>query len=212
MVNTERLTKLAEMKKDPCLGQCPVFTLTLFDNGVVGYKGERYTDKVGLYLKRLSKPELESIAAAFRRADLGQYDYVYRSESRELPAVSISYYEGDFSKTILGKETRPAAVLDLESRLDAIANSSGWILRSPPDYNLPPGAIPNQLIVELRDETNPEAWVRNFARQEMKLIKKIWPSNTKLLVSYNLKVVNPSYMIDLVRQDADVVAVEFNKK
>ncbi len=212
MVDTGKLNKLIEMGKGPCYGQCPVFTITVYDNGVMSYQGKRYTDKMGTYLKRLTKAELDGLAAAFRRADLWQYADVYRSDYPDLPAVSISYYEAERSKTILGKETRPEAVIELEGRLNALANAEGWVLRSAPDYGLPAGSIPNQLLVELKQDTDPEAWVRNYSKQEMKLLKKIWPSNTKLIVSYNLKVVAPDYMIDLVRQDADVVSVEFNKK
>lgn len=212
MVKTERLVKLAEMSKGNCYGRCPVYLLTIYDNGVMTYEGQRYTDKMGLHLKRLSKPEIESLSWAFQRANLWQFENVYRSDYPDLPAVSITYYEGDRSKTILGKETRPEAVLELEGRLNELANSEGWTLRRAPDYNLPPGTVPNQLVVELRDDVNTEAWVARYSRQEMKLLKKVWPSETKLILQYNIKVIDPISMLDMVRQDTDVQTAELNRK
>lgn len=212
MVDTNRLNKLVEMSKGPCFGRCPLYALTVYDNGVASYRGERYTEKLGVYLKRLTKPELQNLSAALRRADLWQYNDVYRSDFPDLPAVSITYYEDERSKSILGKESRPEAVVELETLLTNIANSGGWRLRSAPDYGLPPGAIPGQLIVELHEAANPEAWMTSYSRQEMKFISKVWPSNSKLIVSYNLKLIDPQSMIDLVRQDVEVLSAEFNRK
>jgi hypothetical protein len=212
MVKTERLTKLAEMSKGNCYGRCPVYLLTIYDNGVMTYEGARYTDKMGLHIKRLSKPEIESLSWTFQRANLWQYENVYRSDYPDLPPVSITYYDGDRSKTILGKETRPEAVLELEGRLNELANSEGWTLRRAPDYNLPPGTVANQLVVELRSDVNTEAWVAKYSRQEMKLLKKVWPSETKLLLQYNIKVIDPISMLDMVRQDTDVETAELNRK
>ncbi len=212
MVNTGRLSPLVEMHKGPCYGRCPVYELMIYDNGVASYRGERYTDKMGLYLKQLTKSELQSLNSALRQAELWKYNDVYRSEYPDLPAVSITYHEEDRSKTILGKESRPDAVIEIEGMLTAIANAEGWRLRSAPDYGLPPGSIPNELIVELREDANQDAWIGSYSRQELKLIKRIWPSNSKLLLSYSLKVIDPPSMIDLVRQDVDVISAEFNRK
>lgn len=212
MVKTERLVKLAEMSKGNCYGRCPVYQLIIYDNGVMTYEGQRYTDKMGMYIKRLSKPETESLSWAFQRANLWQFENVYRSDYPDLPAVSITYYDGDRSKTILGKETRPEAILELEGRLNELANSEGWTLRRAPDYNLPPGTVANQLVVELRDDVNAEVWVAKYSRQEMKLLKKVWPSETKLLLQYNIKVIDPISMLDMVRQDTDVQTAELNRK
>ncbi|HRF38748.1 MAG TPA: DUF6438 domain-containing protein, partial [Saprospiraceae bacterium] len=107
LVATDKLAPVIEMSKGACFGRCPVFTLTIYSNGVAAYKGERHTDKMGLYLKRLPKSELESLLLAFKKADLWQYPDVYRSQFPDLPAVNITYHEAERSKSILGKETRP---------------------------------------------------------------------------------------------------------
>ncbi len=210
--DADRLAKLVEMKKGPCFGQCPVFTLTVYANGLMSYRGERYTDKMGLYQKRLPKRDLNELREALRKANLWQYADVYRSDFPDLPAVTLTYFEGDRSKTILGKESRPDVVIELENRLTQLANMSGWRLRQAPDYQLPPGAIPNQLRIALREETNPDTWITKYARYEMKLLKRIWPSQTNIIASYNLKLIDPSQMLDIVRQDAEVLSVTYNTR
>jgi len=212
MVATDKLSPVIEMNKGACFGRCPVFTLTIYSNGVASYNGERHTDKMGLYLKRLPKSELEALLAAFKKADLWQYPDVYRSQFPDLPAVNITYHEAERSKSILGKETRPEAVIELEGRLNTLANSEGWTLRNAPDYQLPPGVIANQLVVELREETDQNAWLRNYAKQDMKLLKKVWPANNKLIVSYSTKVIDPPSMLELVRQDTEVLSAEYNRR
>ncbi len=210
--DTSRLVKLVEMKKGPCFGQCPVFDLTVYANGLMSYRGERYTNKMGLYHKRLAKQSLNELKEALRRANLWQYANVYRSDFPDLPAVTITYFEGDKSKTILGKENRPDAVIELENYLTQLADAPGWKLHQAPQYQLPSGAIPNQLSIELREETNPEAWVAKYARYEMKLLKRIWPSQTKIITSYNLKLIDPTQILDIVRQDAEVLSAAYNTR
>lgn len=212
MVATDKLAPVIEMNKGACFGRCPVFALTIYSNGVASYRGERYTDRMGLYLKRLPKSEFQALLAAFKKADLWQYADVYRSQYPDLPAVSITYHEAERSKSILGKETRPEAVIELEGRLNLLANSEGWTLRSAPDYQLPPDVIANQLVVELREDTDQQAWLRNYAKQDMKILKKVWPSNTKVIVSYSLKVIDPPSMLELVRQDTEVLSAEYNRR
>lgn len=50
-------------------------------------------------------------------------------------------------------------MIELEGRLNTLANWEGWTLRDAPDYQLPPGVIANQLVVELREETDQDAWL-----------------------------------------------------
>jgi hypothetical protein len=205
------LTRVIEMSKGPCFGTCPVFTISVYDNGVVSYKGERHTDKNGLYVKILKKAELQSLTNAFKNADLWQYRDVYKSQIPDLQTVTITYYEEGDIKSIVGKDGRPSVVLELENMLDAIADSDGWELKEKPTYGLPPNVTPDEIIVQLIDNVEAETWVRKYAKQEMKVVKAL-PNDQYWLVKFNKDIMPPNEMIGFVRQDDYVVSAQFNTR
>ncbi len=203
---------IIEMSKSPCYGRCPVFTLTVYEKGIVSYRGERYTPRTGLWIKKLDKPTYQALLEAFRQANLWQFDNAYRGEYFDAPTVAITYYEEGDVKTITGKDGRPAQVLALEALLDDITLLDGWKQISKPNHGLPENVIPNELIVQLVDGRDAVMWVRQYRRHEMQVVERITPAGNYWLVRYNAETTDPESMLAKVRDDAEVIGAEFNKK
>jgi hypothetical protein len=204
--------KIIEMTKGPCYGRCPVFTLTIYKNGIASYKGERYTDRLGTYVKKLDKAALESIIGEFKRANMWQFRDTYRGRIPDMQSVSIMYAEGGKKKTVTGKEIRPNAVKWLESQLDQIANSDeGWILKEAPSDNISDDLIPNELIVELDEEVDPEEWAKKYIQADM-LFEKQLAESGYWIFSFDDALITPEEMLEQVRQDEQVISAEFNKE
>jgi len=204
--------KVIEMTKGPCYGRCPVFKLTIYKNGIASYEGERYTDRLGTYVKKLDKGELESIIGEFKRANMWQFRDTYRGRIPDMQSVSIMYKEGGKSKTVTGKEIRPNAVKWLEAQLDRIANSNeGWILKEAPSEKVPDYLIPNELIVELEEGIEPEEWAKKYIQADM-LFEKQLAESGYWIFSFDDTLITPEEMLEQVRQDEQVISAEFNKE
>ncbi len=213
-VRLEELSKVVEMSKSPCAGHCPVFTMIIYKEGIVSYKGEQFTEKRGLYVKKLAKPELDALLSEFSKSNLWQFKNAYRSEFYDAQTVSITYWEEGDSKTIIGKDNRPQKVLDLEKMLDELANADGWEQRGRGDdnYGLPKEFIANQLIVQLKPGIDTKRWLRKYYLQEMELVESISSDSNYWLFSFNPENKHPQMMLDMVRNDSDVINAEFNKR
>lgn len=211
-VNFEKADKVLEMSKGPCFGSCPIFTITIYDNGWATYKGKLYTDKLGLHIKKVGRSRLEEIKRELRLANLWQYQNIYRSSLPDLQSVTINYYENGRTKSITGKEGRPTSVQKIEAFLDKMASSSGWVEKEKPDYNLPAGAIANELIVKLRSNVNAEAFVLKYTKQNMQILRRLSPTGDYWLFSFDEKKIRPDEMLTFVRRDREVLSVEFNKR
>ncbi len=211
-MNLGSMDKVIEMTKGPCYGRCPVFTLTVYEKGIVSYKGERYTDRLGTYVKRLEKEELERLLREFKNANLWQYKDAYRGRIPDMQSVSITYYEGSRKKTVTGKEIRPNSVKWLESLLDQVAQSNtGWIQKEAPDDSVPDYLIPNELVVELAEGVDPEEWAKAYVQADMLLEKRL--NDTEFWVfSFDDGLITPDVMLEQVRMDQDVISAEFNKQ
>lgn len=206
--------KIIEISKSGCFGRCPVYTMTVYGKGLVEYKGERFTDKMGVYTKQLSEADYTTLFADFKNANLWQYQDEYNSLIPDLPMISIHYYNKGSQKKIMGKEGRPEVLMTLEKQLDAIASEAGWTLKEAPDYGLPENYIPNELVVELKEDVDVEKWKNKFMRGMMKteIIKRISPDSNHWLVRYDVSAMPPKDFLAMVKRDDDVVNVEFNQK
>lgn len=210
--NIEELNEVIIMKKGPCFGRCPVYTLTIYDNGVAAYKGEQYSDKPGLHTRILSSEEFDSVRTEFKFANLWQYKDVYQGRLPDLQTVSITYYEDEDVKTILGKDGRPEKVVKLQKILEWIASNRGWKLKEKPDTGGPDNIITDQIIVQLDNGVDANAWVRTYRKQQMRVLKRISPNSYYWLVTFNAQLIPPNELLELVRNDFQVVGAEFNKK
>lgn len=210
--NLDELNKVIEMEKGPCYGNCPVFTLTVYDNGIVSYRGERFTERRGLYRLDIGRKGAEDLKQAFAAANLWQYPDAFKAQIPDLPTITLTYYEGDRTKTIRGKDGRPESVLKLEQMLDEITARQGWKQIEAADTGLPEGFIANELIVQLDPGIKGEIWVRLYAKQEMKTVKQLAANGNYWLVSFNTDIIPPQEMLRWVRQDPDVLGAEFNKQ
>jgi hypothetical protein len=210
-VNLDTLTKIAEMEKGPCFGRCPVFTLTIYDNGIASYEGERFTDRLGVYVKTISPTQLKELKDAFVKANVWRFKDVYRGQIPDLQTVTITYYEGDESKSVMGKDGRPDEIMELEEMLDEIVNEEGWELKEKPESDLPDNVIPNELIVQINNNTDINAWARQYAKQNMRVIRPLSPNGFFWLVSFDDQMIPPKQMLEFVKNDPDVISAEFNK-
>lgn len=207
----DSLDKVVEMSMGPCYGNCPVYTLTVYHNGIVAYHGERFTDRRGVYIRDIGRTQLRELQAELVKANLWQFPSAFKSQIPDLPAVTIEYFENGDSKRIRGKDGRPPQVLRIQELLEQIANGSGWKLKTPADGAGAEDFIPDELIVQLDQEVQSEQWARQYAKQELKIIKRLAPNNTYWLIRYNTDIMPPQEMLRWIRQDPDVIKAEFNR-
>lgn len=207
----EDLNKVVEMSMGPCYGNCPVYTLTVYDNGIVAYKGERFTERKGVHIRDIGRTKLKELKAELVKANLWQFPNAFKSQIPDLPAVTIEYFENGESKRIRGKDGRPPQVLRIQELLEQIVNSGDWKLKTPMEPGGPDDFIPNELIVQLDQEVQTEQWARQYAKQELRVIKRLAPNNTYWLVRYNTDIMPPNEMLRWIRQDPDVIKAEFNR-
>lgn len=205
------LDKVVSMNMGPCFGNCPVYTLTVYDNGIVAYQGERFTDRQGVYIRDIGRSALKSLKQELVTANLWKFANAFRSQIPDLPTVTIEYFEDGRSKVIRGKDGRPPQVLKIQELLEQIANEGDWKQQSAPARGLPEDYIAHELIVQLDSEVVPEQWSRQYARQDVRVIKRLSPTNSYWLIRYNTDAIPPNDMLRQMQRDPDVIKVEFNK-
>ena len=113
------------LKRGYCYGLCPVYTLTIYGNGTVVYKGEENVNISGTRTDNISEGEVRQLISEFEKIDyfsLNESDFIRILDVSE---ITTSLTINEKTKTI--RHTGgPKELIELEFKIDEIVNSSQW--------------------------------------------------------------------------------------
>ena len=215
-MNPERQTERIAMELGPCFGRCPVYTLTVYQNGLMVYEGVRFTTRRGKWSKLLSRDDANSLIDAFERAPFESYRNMYKSQIPDLAAVTITYTDAEGNaKSVIGKDGRPDDLIELESRLRRLAeNEQGWTSLDGETNarGTTTAVVPGEVIVELRPDVDPSAWIVRYGRQKMQIKERISPNQPYYLLTHETDLMPTEELLSWLRQDPDVVSAQTNAR
>jgi len=214
---------VAEVSSDPliafskgaCFGKCPVYSLTISQGGDMVYEGKRHTEKMGKHTKKLDLESTNELIALFEEYKFMQLKDLYESSVADLPSATISYTKDGVTKTVVGKMERPERVLNLQKKLELIANSNqGWTLIEASKNNIPEEKlIKNQIIISTKGGPQLAKWFDKMrVNHGIRIVKRLSAATDSWLISYNTKEYEPEDMLHLIRSNDFVTSAEFNKE
>lgn len=92
------------MEKKPCLGTCPVYTVTIDEKGIISYDGIRFVNKKGDKTSKISKSKVESIVEFAE--ENGFFSY-------EMPRRGITIAEHQITTISIAKEGKSQTIINL---------------------------------------------------------------------------------------------------
>ncbi len=125
------------LERKPCFGTCPVYRVSVAEDGAVVFEGVRHVDSVGSFAGRIDAQRVAALARLFDEHDYFALDDKYAfgepncpSYGTDAPTVITSVTIGGRSKRVehdLGCAGVPQRLHDLEWRIDEIVGTSRWI-------------------------------------------------------------------------------------
>ena len=118
---------MVRLQRTACFGRCPIYTLSIFQNGTAIYKGEKWVEKEGLFKSRVNKRQLEQIFSKAKEISFykmkEQYDNAYITD---LPSTITTLKTDSGFKIVANRYEGPEELQELERLIDDIANSLEW--------------------------------------------------------------------------------------
>jgi len=138
---------IATLERTGCYGECPVYRLTVSNDGSVVYVGTRWVKVLGRQVYKLSEAQLAELQAAFERANFSQLRDYDKVENTDDDWAHISYRRGSGFKRVRhyhGDNAAPPALGTLEDEFDRIVDSGRLVGTSPaaPGPATPPAIAP----------------------------------------------------------------------
>jgi hypothetical protein len=205
------------MRKGLCFGSCPVFELKIYHGGYATFLGEKNTERIGLYEKKLSKTDIKQIAEVFSKMEFDTYPAQFKSNIPDLPSIEIGYHNGKVFRVVSGKEDRPEALMQAQFQLERIADNEEWnFVKSLEELNqnkeAQPSFIYNEIIIEPKKGMLLTKWLESKEEYGVRLIKKIAPGLDYYLIGFDTRKITPEKFIQMLGSDKDILTAEFNKK
>lgn len=123
---------LAAIQRTSCLGRCATYTVAIYRDGFVEYRGVAHVRTVGPVAAQLSSVQLDALETALTQAKfLGLRRRYLEIDCTDLPSAFTWYRPaGGTTKSIahyLGDRTAPAALFAIEAAIDAAVDVEQWI-------------------------------------------------------------------------------------
>lgn len=202
---------LVRLTKGACFGRCPIYECTVYQSGVATFEGQRNTPLLGLWIKRLSVAQMTKLKEQLAETNLWQYESFFPSRIADAPLVKIEQFEDGATKLVAGKENRPEPVMQLQDILEQIAegNPESWTVRRPFDYNLPKGAKPGEIYVQLAPNIYVRNWIQGYARQGLRVVESLEDRSNYFLMQFDPTIAFPSEMERFFAYDDAVIYSSF---
>lgn len=221
--STKRVTNLKKdevrfsLDKSACFGNCPIYNLTITQDGYATFEGIANSDKLGIYGKQITDDQFHSIEKAFIESDFESFPKNIPSQIADLPSIAIGYHNGNEYKMVTGKEDRPEQLLQLQFMLEKIADSGGWkLLKSAEeiDNTKKPEVVTiyDEVIIEPIPGTLIAKWIESMSKYRVRLLKKIAPTLNLYLITYDSDAISSEEFMKALKRDENIKTAEFNKK
>ena len=114
---------MLEMKKTPCYGFCPVYTIKIDTNGKGWYEGIENTEYIGVFRFKLAEEELAGLIQSFGNIHFFELEDRYYKLMSDLPTTWVTYRAHGKEKKIMDYYGAPKELKDLEKEIESLVMS-----------------------------------------------------------------------------------------
>lgn len=109
------------IERTPCMGVCPWYNATIYENGLVVYDGKRNVTNIGMYITQLTPEQLIALKRKAEAINYFKLNDKYNNESvTDLPGTTTSVQLNGKRKTILNRFAGPNELNEFEKSIDAL--------------------------------------------------------------------------------------------
>jgi len=192
-----------ELKSGACFGFCPVFRLTVRNNGLVAYEGIRFAEKIGLDSFQLTRAEMAGLREKVEQVNLWQYPERIETQVADAPFATLTVFRDSQSKSVSGSIDRPAPLLELENLLKELAEKHGFQVTRGVNPDDIPANRRQEVIVTLQPEINAGNWIHEFKEYRFQLVRRMSSENI-WLVAYDPEQIKEDAVLKLFKNSKGV--------
>ena len=115
------------LRRGPCFGFCPIYEVTLRDDGRATWRGERFVERIGAYEGEVGLEDFRRVAGLAEREGFFSWEDEYVSGSVDTPDYQLTIERGRSTKTVRQNGTDvPPDFWVIAALVDALAAGIDW--------------------------------------------------------------------------------------
>ncbi len=113
---------------DACFGTCPVFNMTITDDGKAAYYAKLHNNQQGVYNTVLSMENLDTLSQLLNKVDIFSLPDKYSSSVTDMPTytLTIKYKNGQSKKIVDYGPVGPESLQNIYRYFFSLRNSQSW--------------------------------------------------------------------------------------
>ncbi|QLH10853.1 DUF6438 domain-containing protein [Nitrosarchaeum sp. AC2] len=124
---------IISLERTPCYGPCPVYSVTVFENGSVIYEGKQHVENIGIYQYGISTRDTKKIIDKFYEINYFSLNDRYEIGSTDHPTVITSFRNESYEKIVSNYgDAGPSRLHELEIMVDDLSGAKSMASKSIP--------------------------------------------------------------------------------
>ncbi len=115
------------LEKLQCLGSCPIYKLSIFNNRTALFEGYRFTRMDGKFKTIISKEKYEDMIKHFQEAGFFEMKDVYTANIMDGQSIYVYFNYDGREKKILDYFKPPAKLKELEKMMEDLILTENWM-------------------------------------------------------------------------------------
>lgn len=116
------------MQRTPCFGQCPVYTIRIYQSGRAYLEGKRFFDYEGWFKTKFSESEMIQIKTWANEAGYWKMNHVYDAPVTDLPSSTTALKTDSQYQWVYNRMNSPDELRIFERNIETLIKDQDWVL------------------------------------------------------------------------------------
>ncbi|HRI00972.1 MAG TPA: DUF6438 domain-containing protein [Saprospiraceae bacterium] len=204
--------KVLSLQKSPCFGNCAVYKITVFSNGLAVYEGKENVEMKGVYFTEIKNSQ--SLIQQIRSVQWDQFNSNYFLNIPDLPELDMKYYdtEGVLRKTIHSNTNLPSELSKINDAVIKLEQSEHWTQLLKKEQANTPEIIKDEIIVDIDSSITSQQLLQDFQFCGLKIESQLSQYMSLYLMSFNKALIGPYELLIVLRKQKGIRSANYNKK
>ena len=201
---------LLTVKRGACFGRCPIYDITIYQDGRMEYDGERFTTMLGPHTNKLNEQQLSQLTKMVNAIDWTSHPDKIPSNISDLPPSTVINHSIDPDKSIWWNTNGPKELVELRDLVATYLEIPNWVVSQ--QKVMPDNVMTNELLIKFNKDVDINDFINAHQEYGLMLKEQLIPKMPIWLCTYDESKITPNEMLNKVNSSDKVEMAEFNKK
>ncbi len=115
-------------QRGACYGMCPIFNLTIYNDGHAIYEGKNFVDRIGIYRTTMDEAVLQKVTQAAESIGYFSFEDIYDNPHiTDIPTTKTALRKDYKLKWVTNRYKGPAGLKVFYNEIDSIIEQHNWM-------------------------------------------------------------------------------------